>query len=135
MEFRPRRRPPMTIDNITPLVDCFCLLLIFFMLSTTFDTAAAIRITLPAGAGEGPRREGRDLKVRVDRAGVLYIRSDRVSAEELTQKFREAAAADRNTMVVIEADEETAHKNVVSVLDRAKASGLHKLAIATRRKP
>lgn len=135
MEFRPRRRPPMSIDNITPLVDCFCLLLIFFMISTTFDASAAIRVTLPEGAGEGVRREGRDLRVKVDRAGVLYLGKDRVSTEELAQKFREAAADDRATLVVVEADEDAAHKHVVAVMDRAKSSGLHKLAIATRKRP
>lgn len=58
MEFRTRRRSPVLIDNITPLVDCMCLLLIFFMLSTTFDTPTGIRVNLPDAAG-GERRSAR----------------------------------------------------------------------------
>lgn len=134
MEFRPRRRTPVSIDNITPLVDCMCLLLIFFMLSSTFDDTGGIRISLPEGTGDALRREVRDFHVKVDRQGGLFVDKARLTADELSQRFRDTAKTDRNILVVVEADEETPHKHVVGVMDRAKASGLGKLAIATRRK-
>lgn len=72
--------------------------------------------------------------MKIDRQGVIYVNRDRLTPEELVQRFRDTAAADRTTLVVIEADEEAAHKYVVGVMDRAKSSGLSRLAIATRQK-
>lgn len=133
MEFRRARREVITVD-ITPLVDCVFLLLIFFMLSTTFIVSPGIRINLPQAQAETVRHERKDLRVRIDAEGALYLGDQRASPDDLDLRFREAAGEDRETMVVIEADEQTAHKFVVDVMDRAKGSGLQRLAIATRPK-
>ncbi len=133
MEFRKARRDVVTPD-VTPLVDCVFLLLIFFMLSTTFVVSPGIRINLPQAQAETVRHERKDLRVKLDAEGALYLGDQRASLEDLDVRFREAAREDRETMVVIEADEETAHKFVVDVMDRAKGSGLQRLAIATRPK-
>jgi len=133
MKFRKPRRDEVTPD-ITPLIDCVFLLLIFFMLSTTFVVSPGIRINLPQAQAEPVRHERQDLRVKVDAEGSVYVDDRRASADDLNAQFRDAARADRDTLVVIEADEETPHKFVVDVMDRAKASGLHRLAIATRPK-
>lgn len=131
MKFRKARREQVTPD-ITPLIDCVFLLLIFFMLSTTFVVSPGIRINLPQAAAEPVRQERQELRVKVDPAGALYLGEQRASPEDLEARFRDTARADRDTLVVIEADEETPHRFVVDVMDRAKTSGLSRLAIATR---
>jgi len=133
MKFRKPRRDEVTPD-ITPLIDCVFLLLIFFMLSTTFVVSPGIRINLPQATAEPVRHERQDLRVKVDAEGTVFVGDQRASLEDLDARFRETARADRDTLVVIEADEETPHKFVVDVMDRAKSSGLHRLAIATRPK-
>jgi len=133
MKFRKARRDEVTPD-ITPLIDCVFLLLIFFMLSTTFVVSPGIRINLPQAKAEPVRHERQDLRVKVDAEGTVYVGDQRASVEDLDTRFRETARSDRDTLVVIEADEETPHKFVVDVMDRAKTSGLHRLAIATRPK-
>lgn len=133
MKFRPDRRDVVTPD-ITPLVDVVFLLLIFFMLSTTFVVSPGIRVNLPQAEAEPVRTEQQEVRIKIDAKGSIYLEDQRMSLEDLDQRLRDAARVDRDAMVVIEADEETAHKFVVDVMDRAKAAGLHRLAIATRPK-
>ena len=133
MEFRKKRRDAITPD-ITPLVDVVFLLLIFFMLSTTFVVSPGIRIDLPQAQAEPMRSERRDLRVKIAAEGVLYVEDQRLSLEDLGERLRGAARTSQDTLVVIEADENTAHKYVVEVMDRAKSAGLSRLAIATRPK-
>ena len=133
MEFRKKRRDAITPD-LTPLVDVVFLLLIFFMLSTTFVVSPGIRIDLPQAQAEPVRSEHRDLRVKIAAEGVLYVDDQRLSLEDLVERLRGAARTSMDTLVVIEADENTAHKYVVEVMDRAKSAGLSRLAIATRPK-
>jgi len=133
MKFRKARREEVTPD-VTPLVDCVFLLLIFFMLSTTFVVSPGIRINLPQAQAEPVRHERQDLRVKVDPEGTVFLGDQRASPEDLGARLRDTARTDRDTLVVIEADEETPHKFVVDVMDRAKSSGLSRLAIATRPK-
>lgn len=131
MKFRKARREQVTPD-ITPLIDCVFLLLIFFMLSTTFVVSPGIRINLPQATAEPVRHERQELRIKVDPAGALFLGDQRASPEDLEARFRDTARADRDALVVIEADEDTPHRFVVDVMDRAKTSGLSRLAIATR---
>ena len=131
MEFRRKRRDVVSMD-ITPLVDVVFLLLIFFMLSTTFIVSPGIRINLPEAKAEPVRRESRDFRVKIDQQGALYVGDRKVEMETLVSELEQAAAQDRDTLVVIEADEQSMHRFVVDIMDRAKTAGLNRLAIATR---
>ena len=133
MEFRRKRRDVVTLD-ITPLIDVVFLLLIFFMLSTTFIVSPGIRINLPQAEAETVRHEKKDLRIKIDAKGILFLDDQRTSAEDLDTRLLEAARLDRDTLVIIEGDENAAHKFIVDVMDRAKNSGLQRLAIATRPK-
>ncbi len=131
MEFRKKRRDVVGLD-ITPLVDVVFLLLIFFMLSTTFIVSPGIRINLPKAQAEAVKRESREIRVKIDAQGNYFFGDRRASVDDLAERFRQASRANRDTLVVIEADEATAHRFVVEVMDRAKTAGLNRLAIATR---
>ncbi len=131
MQFRKDRRDAVTPD-ITPLVDVVFLLLIFFMLSTTFIVSPGIRVNLPQAEAEAVRHERQDVRVKIDATGNLYLGDQRVSRDDLEARLQAAGRSDRDTLVIIEADEATAHRHVVEVMDRAKSVGLHRLAIATR---
>lgn len=133
MEFRKKRREVVALD-ITPLIDVVFLLLIFFMLSTTFIVSPGIRINLPQAEAETVRSEQKDIRVKIDAKGNFFVEDRRTSPEDLNARFEEAARVNRDTLVIIEADENAAHKFVVDVMDRGKNSGLQRLAIATRPK-
>jgi biopolymer transport protein ExbD len=131
MEFWRKRRDSIAMD-ITPLVDVVFLLLIFFMLSTTFIVSPGIKINLPQAKAEAVRREQRDFRVKIDTQGLIFHQDQELTVEMLEAKLFEAAERDRDTLVVIEADEAAMHKFVVLVMDRARTAGLNRLAIATR---
>lgn len=131
MTFRKHRRDVITPD-ITPLVDVVFLLLIFFMLSTTLVVSSGLRLNLPQAGAEPVRHERRDLRIQVDAAGTFHLGGRPASSEELETSLAEAVRRDRDTLTVIEADQDTPHKFVVGVMDRARRAGLHRLAIATK---
>ena len=73
MNLRPHRRPPPDI-NLTPLLDVVFLLLIFFMVSTTFKDEARLRVQLPQAQGEDvPAKDPERILIVIDRSGAYYV--------------------------------------------------------------
>jgi len=137
MEFKKARRPDPRMD-ITPLIDVVLLLVIFFMLTTTFIGAPAIKVKLPTSSAKEISKERKEVKVTITKDGKLYVdqrtggTGGPISLKELGKLLNKVARENRDTMVIIRADENTSHGNVVAVMDLAKNSGLNKLAIATK---
>jgi len=133
MEFRRKKRIERRLD-ITPLIDVVLLLVIFFMITTSFVMQPGIRVKLPEA---GTKEEGapEDLVVLITREGELYYRDTKVSEAELRQRLEEDARAEGDSVLVIKADEEALHGKVVRVMDMAKGEGITRLAIATSPKP
>jgi biopolymer transport protein ExbD len=137
MQFRKPKRVDPSI-NITSLIDVVLLLVIFFMLTTTFIGATAIKVNLPTSSAKEISKEQREVKVTITKDGKLYVdqvisgSGDPISLKELGKVFNKVARENPDTIVIIRADEGTIHGNVVAVMDTAKNSGLNKLAIATK---
>ena len=72
MKFRRQRREELSI-NLTPLIDVVFLLLIFFMVSTTFDKEARIRVDLPEAATKDEAVQEQTLEITVDANGRYYV--------------------------------------------------------------
>jgi biopolymer transport protein ExbD len=133
---RHRRREDLGVD-ITPLIDVVFLLLIFFMVSTTFIRETQLRIDLPEATGEPAEREPDALEITVDARGDysvnnrLLLRSD---LETLMRALREAVEGrelDRQR-VIITADGNATHQSVVTAMDAVGKVGLSRLSITTR---
>ncbi|PLX42091.1 MAG: biopolymer transporter ExbD [Deltaproteobacteria bacterium] len=133
MIFRIKRRDVVAMD-LTPLIDVVFLLLIFFMLSTTFIVSPGIKVDLPKAEGSTVQQGSGDIRVKISSTGEIYLDDQAVNAESLEVSLREKADANPQTMVVIEADASAQHKFVVEVMDTARSAGLTKLAIATKQK-
>ena len=137
MQFKKVKRVDPRMD-ITPLIDVVLLLVIFFMLTTTFIGAPAIKVKLPTSSAKEISRERKEVKVTVTKDGKLYVdrrtggTGEPISLKELGKLLNKVARENRDTLVIIRADESTTHGNVVAVMDLAKSSGLNKLAIATK---
>ena len=136
MNLRPNRPEPPDI-NLTPLIDVVFLLLIFFMVSTTFKDDARIQVQLPEAQGEeAPAEEAKVLEVIIDRAGRFYVNERQVvdrDIETLKKALAGAAGGDREIPVVIKADAKTPHQAVITVMDAASQLGLLKFAFAATR--
>ena len=130
---RKRAWSPLDV-NLTPLVDVVFLLLIFFMLSTTFIVAPGIKVKLPKSSSTEVSREKKEVRVVMSQDDKVYVEQKLVSLEELGKYLTKAARENPEGMVIIQADERVLHGKVVEVMDVAKISGFNKLAIATRPK-
>lgn len=131
MQFRRHRREDARIE-ITPLVDMVFLLLIFFMLSTTFIVTPGIKVNLPRASAEKISREKKEVRVVITKDNRVFLERRLVTLQELERRLKGAAQKNPQTMVIIQADAKSLHGKVVEVMDIAKTSGLNRLAIATQ---
>lgn len=135
MNLRPRRREEPEV-NLTPLIDVVFLMLIFFMVSTTFLREADLQISLPEASEEPVRANDRPVEITINRQGTLFIGGRPLvnsQVETVARALRDAIgerdAAD--VRVVIRADSRTEHQQVVTALDAAGRVGLRQVGIAT----
>ena len=135
MNLRPQRRErEETNVNLTPLIDVVFLLLIFFMVSTTFRKEADFDIELPQALTESVPSEEQRLQVSIDKNGHYYVNDQALfdnDVETLKSALIKAAGDNRKLPFVIRADAMTAHQAVVRVMDAAGQLGFKRLAIAT----
>ena len=134
MNFRSGRRDEIDL-NITPLIDVVFLLLIFFMVSTTFERKSEINLTLPEAAEEQTETRLETVNVAVDAQGRVFV-DDKplVNARLATLRAALADAVEgmEEPMVIINADAEASHQSVVRVMDAARQLSLTRITFATR---
>lgn len=136
MNLRPNRRPAPDI-NLAPLIDVVFLLLIFFMVSTTFKDDARLRLNLPEAGGEpGKVEETERLEITIDRTGRTFVDDAAVvdtGAATLRTAMAGVLGTRRDLPVLIKADAATPHQAVMRALDAASALGLRQVAFAASR--
>ncbi len=132
---RPRRRPRVDV-NLTPLIDVVFLLLIFFMVSTTFNRYSDIRVELPQGGGESEERQPQAVEIEIDAQGNYYVNRKELvnrSRETLERALRRAHKKGAPPRLVIAADARTPHQAVITAMDAAGRVGLDQILFATSR--
>lgn len=120
--------------NLTPLIDVVFLLLIFFMVSTTFNRESDIPLELPEATGEVKQQDERVVEISIDAKGVFYVNREELvntQIKTLIAAIRRAAGDDKEPMLIIAADAETRHQAVVTAIDAAQQLGFRKLSFAT----
>lgn len=118
--------------NLTPLIDCVFLLLIFFMITTVFSTPPGLKVDLPKAA-ESDLPPEKDLNIIISKTGEMELNGEPVTLDDLDQRLREAKELYRSKVLIIKADKDCLHGIVVDVMDAAKGVGIDELAIATDR--
>jgi biopolymer transport protein ExbD len=121
--------------NLTPLIDVVFLLLIFFMVSTTFTKESRLKLELPTAQGEAAVQESIVLEVVVDAAGHYRVNERPLAVhtlEVLMIAMRDAAANNRDVPVVITADAKSPHQSVITAMDAAGRLGFAKLSLSTQ---
>jgi len=118
--------------DITPLIDVVFLLLIFFMLTTTFiNVESGVKVDLPTGDFAAVE-ERQNIVVSITENNVLYLNNTLIDPNNLTRGIREALGDNIGSMVVLEADQNISHGKVVRVMDLIKKGGAERIAIATK---
>jgi len=136
LNLRHRVKEDPTID-LTSLIDVVFLLLIFFMVSTTFERPAALKVDLPeASTVESQPDQAERLELVIDAGGRMFL-NDRRLVDTRAQTIKAAlsqASGDRNDLpLILRADRETPHHFVVTAMDVAAQLGFSNLSIATDR--
>jgi biopolymer transport protein ExbD len=120
--------------DITPLVDLVFLLIIFFLLSTTFIVAPGIRIDLPDAASQKVHKDRQEITLSVDQTGAVYLNKDPVDPVSLGSRLSGLARENPDTTVLIRGDRNAGFGRVADILGTVKQSGLHRIAIMTQGK-
>ena len=133
MKFRQIRRELPAL-NLTPLIDIVFLLLIFFMVTTSFSRETRLLVSLPEASGSA-ENAAETIEVLVDREGGYAINGRRlVNAEvgSLVRGLELESGGDVSLLVVLVADAEVQHQSVVSAMEAIGRAGFTSLSIATR---
>ena len=133
MKFRQVRRELPAL-NLTPLIDIVFLLLIFFMVTTSFSRETRLLVSLPEASGSA-ENAAESIEVLVDREGGYAINGRRlVNAEvdSLVRGLELESGGDVSLLVVLVADAEVQHQSVVSAMEAIGRTGFTSLSIATR---
>ena len=130
MQFKSKNRRKVII-NITSLIDVLFLLLIFFMVSSTFLEQPGIKLELPH-AQSATIIEQRNYTLFVDEEGHMFLNDEEVMSKELEAKLKTALPDMKDSALVLKADTEASHGLVVRVMDIAKKAGVKKLVIGTK---
>jgi biopolymer transport protein ExbD len=120
--------------NLTPLIDVVFLLLIFFMVSTTFEHQSRIKIDLPEASAAPTSQEDESLEILIDAQGRYFIGDQQVvntTAKTLKSAISKAVGEREGLAVTIRADATTPHQAVITALDVTSQLGLTHISLAT----
>ncbi len=120
--------------NLTPLIDVVFLLLIFFMVSTTFEKQSKLKIELPEASVTPVASEGQDLVISISQKGVFFVNNNELinpQNKTLKNALQKIVEDDRGMSVIIKADANAAHKHVIMAMDVLGNMGFQKVSMAT----
>lgn len=133
MNIRPNKKEELDV-NVTPLIDVVFLLLIFFMVSTTFERESEIEVTLPEASAERKVTEKKAIEVTVNAQGTFFVDGQRVvntQIETLKQAMLKIAAGREDPPIIINADKSAQVQSMVTIMDAARQLGFVHISFAT----
>jgi biopolymer transport protein ExbD len=123
--------------SLTGLIDVVFLLLIFFMVSTTFEHQAVLKVDLPEAKNvTSAENQPNSFELVIDAKGQFYLNDRQLvdaNAATINAAFIEAAGEDRDIPIILRADAQTPHHFVVTAMDVTAQLGFTRLSIATER--
>ncbi|MEM9257059.1 MAG: biopolymer transporter ExbD [Pseudomonadota bacterium] len=134
MKFRRQQREEVGI-NLTPLIDIVFLLLIFFMVSTTFTRETQLSIDLPEAEGQPRERVPEEIEILVNEGGGYRVNGQALvdtRMRTLQAAIYKESSGDTTLPMTITADAQASHEDVVRAMDAAGQMGFVHLSITTR---
>lgn len=135
MNFKRQAGEEVSVD-LTPLIDVVFLLLIFFMVSTTFTKESHLEIDLPQSSSEPAKSAAKEIEVIISAKGEFSINERALvnnQEETLKKAVQKLSGGDTKVPFIITADAKTSHEYVVRVMDVAGQLGFVQLSITTQR--
>ena len=121
--------------NLTPMIDCLLFILVFLLLSTTFNQMSRMNLTLPDAQGVPPKQYDHKIEVVVDASGHYSVNGQALSTNEVADlniSINHIFNDRRDLMFVIAADAKAAHQDVIRVMDVAGQLGFVNINISTK---
>jgi len=138
MNLRPGHKEETVDVNLTPLIDVVFLLLIFFMVTTTFDKHARLKVSLPESSTKASQQQQEPLVLSIDAKGNYFLNDRQLvnqQVDTLKQALQKTIGHDKkdykDVALVLRADANTPHQSVIRAMDAASQLGLTRLSIAT----
>ena len=124
--------------DLVPLIDVVLCLIIFFVVTTTFESRSVLNLQLPRAQGDTAQTETTVLDVLVNADGRYFVgdrEALRTDLESLKRTIVEVAGDERERRVLLRADARTPHQSVVTALDALGQLGFHDISIGTAPEP
>jgi len=121
--------------NFIPLIDVLLVILIFLMVTTTYQRVAELQITLPEATADPMQQRPKEINVGVDTQGRYVIDKKLLqftTVSALADALRAAAGDSREPVVIISADANATHQSVIHVMEAAREAGLIHITFATQ---
>ena len=132
---RTREEPEI---NFIPLIDVLLVILIFLMVTTTYQRVAELQITLPEANADPMQQRPKEINVGVDTQGRYVIDKKMLqftTVSALAEALRAAAGDAKEPVVIISADANATHQSVIHVMEAAREAGLIHITFATQTPP
>jgi biopolymer transport protein ExbD len=131
---RGREKEPLEI-NLVPLIDVMMVILIFLMITTTYNKYTELQINLPSAQAERQPERPNEITVLVNAQGQYVVNRSAVpfrSVEQLADELRKAGAGQKEPVVVITADAAATHQSVIRVMEASRLAGLSQITFTTQ---
>lgn len=125
---RPEQKDPHI--DVVPLIDCILVLLIFFMVTTTFAKDAELQIERP-GASSGVPANSKALRVYIDRAQQVYVDESPVRPWMLQSRVRDALTGGGDKTVLVMTDRRVPAEKLIEVVDQCRLAGARDVGVVT----
>jgi len=128
----PREDPEI---NFIPLIDVLLVILIFLMVTTTYQRFAELQITLPEADAEQVKQRPREINVGIDANGRYVINKQVFSfsgVPQIVEALRAAAGDAKDPVIIINADANATHQSVINVMEAARVANILQITFATQ---
>ena len=121
--------------NLTPMIDVVFLLLLFFMVSTSFIRESSLKVDLPEATGQALVEQDKAIDIVINADGQFVVDTitlDKPSNEQLAKVLKKAVGDNTDPHIIISADANAEYQNIVTAMDTAQQLGYTRLTLATR---
>ena len=127
-----RRQIPKTQDgvDVSPLIDMVFILLIFFMVSTTFIKDMQIDLNRPGAASSKPS-SSKSIRIFIDNSEKIYVDGQQIRPWVLQSKIREMSKGSKSQSILVVTDKKVSADKLVDVVDQCRLAGIKDIGVAT----
>ena len=129
MRFRPKKQEVENVD-VSPLIDMVFILLIFFMVTTTFVKDMKLDINRPS-ASSATKADSKIVRVYIDNTGEVYIDNQPVQVWAIQSKLRSILRTTTEKSVLVVSDDTIPVERLIDVVDECRMSGAKDVAVST----